>query len=359
MGGLPARCYLDPAVLQAERERIFMREWLWIMHQGELPEPDSGIALRVLDIPILITRDGAGELRCHHNVCRHRGCQLVPDGERVRARIICPFHKWSYDLHGRLMAAPHVDGLVDGFSRADYPLRPIKLEVCWGFVAINFDPDAAPLERPAALDRVIARYRPERMRVTSRRHYPTRANWKIAMENDSECIHCPGVHPQMNRIAPAATETEIELDGYSMLTFQELAAGFGTYSAAGTSRRLPFSGLEAEDLRRCYFITLMPNVFLALFPDYCTMVRCWPVAPGETEITIDWLCDAALAGQPGFDDSDAVEAWDLVYRQDVPIMELLQSGIASPGYSPGPYSPEECNVELFDEYVAKRLANTP
>lgn len=357
MDGLPARYYLDQAVLDAERERIFQHEWLLIMHTSELPQPDSAVALRVLDIPILVARDAAGEVRCYHNVCRHRGCQLVADGEQARARITCPFHKWSYDLQGRLSAAPHVDGLVDGFSRADHALRPIRLELRWGFVAINFDPDAAPLERPEALDRVVTRYRLERMRVTSRRHYTVRANWKIAMENDSECIHCPVVHPQMNRVAPSATETEIELDGYSMLTYQELMPGFATFSAIGKSLRPAFSGLEAEDLHRCYFITLMPNVFLALFPDYCTIVRCWPVTPSHTEITIDWLCEAALAEQPGFDDSDAVEAWDLVYRQDVRIMELLQSGIASPGHRPGPYSPEECNVLLFDEYVAKKLSN--
>ena len=115
---LPAEAYTSAEVLAWERRHLFAGSWTCL---GRLTDlfPETGAAVRqraaVLgDVPVLLVRD-SGELRMFANTCRHRGHELLGEGETSpRSRIVCPYHAWSYDLEGALRAArgfQEVDGL--------------------------------------------------------------------------------------------------------------------------------------------------------------------------------------------------------------------------------------------------------
>ena len=108
-GTLPYSWYSDPKVLAREHEQIFRRRWQYVGHSGQVPRPGCLSPSRAGDVPVLLVRDHAGEIRAYANVCRHRGARLVArDAER--ATIQCPYHAWTYGLDGCLRSAPRSHG---------------------------------------------------------------------------------------------------------------------------------------------------------------------------------------------------------------------------------------------------------
>ena len=153
---LPSSWYTSERIYALEKERIFCREWVCVARAEELAEPNSWRLIDVLGESLLLTRNRAGELRAFYNVCRHRGTRLCRDpsdpppaaalpGGIAGGRITCPYHQWTYDFDGHLLAAPHLSG-EPGFDRSQFSLYPAAVE-CWGgFVFLNLSPaGAAPL----------------------------------------------------------------------------------------------------------------------------------------------------------------------------------------------------------------------
>ena len=141
---LPAWCYTSPAFYRREVERIFMKVWNFLGSADRIPNPGDYFTLNFVGVPVIILRDAKGKLRAFANTCRHRGSELL-EGEGNCKLIVCPYHSWTYELDGALRGAPEMDQ-THGFDRKDYGLIPIKLDTWGGFLFINFDPDAAPLQ---------------------------------------------------------------------------------------------------------------------------------------------------------------------------------------------------------------------
>ena len=154
------------------------------------------------DEPLLIARGRDGELRAFYNVCRHRGTAVVeePCGQAVRFQ--CPYHAWIYDLEGQLVRAKHTDDL-DDFDLKDFGLVAVRMETWQGFVFVCLSPETPPLiEWLGDLPPHLARFDFARLRVAHTVTYEVETNWKFVAENYSECYHCPGIHPQLNKLTP-------------------------------------------------------------------------------------------------------------------------------------------------------------
>jgi choline monooxygenase len=193
---VPWSWYSDPAILAAEMERIFRRSWQYVGHLGDLQGPGSYFPSATGPVPIVITMDGEGELRGFVNICRHRGAIVAPDAGK-RGTIQCPYHAWTYDLDGRLRAAPR--GSEDPELDAGcLGLVPVSVGTWGPFVFANPDPQAPSLASALGdLPEVVAEYGLDinALRFHGRFPYEIRANWKIAIENYLECYHCPTNHP--------------------------------------------------------------------------------------------------------------------------------------------------------------------
>jgi Rieske 2Fe-2S family protein len=354
---LPPRVFHDPAVFEYEQDAWFSRTWLCAGRDEDAAQPGDYFLARIAGEAVVVVRGTDGALRAFHNVCRHRGSVLLEAQQGHLVRFQCPYHAWTYGLDGELHHAGHTDGLVD-FAPEQNGLVPVRLATWQGFVFLSREPEPPSLDR--LLDDLwaqIDRYPIASLRRAHRIEYQVRANWKVIGENYSECYHCPGVHPQLNRLTPYDRGRNLESTGPWAGGWMHLAEGADTMSTDGRRRDRPaLRGLDADDLRRIYYFLLWPNLLLSLHPDYVMTHQVWPVDAESSRVVCEWLFDPDTMAAPGFDPSDAIEFWDLTNRQDWRVCELQQAGTRSAAYSPGRYSLMEDMVHAFDVMCADRYA---
>jgi Rieske 2Fe-2S family protein len=198
---LPARCYVDPGWFASEMERLFASRWICVGRAEALRARGDFFRRDVAGASVLVVNDGSGKPRAFHNVCRHRGTRLCnAAGGAFAGSIQCPYHGWTYDLQGRLIGAPQMEE-VDGFVRDDYPLRGVACEVWDGHAFINLS-EAPPslAEQLRDLPRRFAPWTMADLRMVRRIEYDVAANWKLIVQNYNECLHCPIIHPLLNRM---------------------------------------------------------------------------------------------------------------------------------------------------------------
>jgi Rieske 2Fe-2S family protein len=199
---LAQRYFVSPEVLAEEAEKIFSKQWLLVGHQSQIPAAGDYFVQETAGESVIIVRDRSGVIRGFYNVCRHRGTRLCEDLAGHSSTIQCPYHAWTYGLDGRLVGSPHMDE-VPGFDRSQYSLHPVNLGLWEGFIFVNLDDDAMPLEKWfAPLAGKFSHWNLPRLRSVKRVEYDVKANWKLMFENYSECYHCLGVHPMLSKISP-------------------------------------------------------------------------------------------------------------------------------------------------------------
>lgn len=355
---LPPAAFLDPGVLAWELENIFMGGWICVGHVSAVAEPGAYVAREIGGRSFVVVGGEDGTPRAFHNVCRHRGARLVEEAEgKVRRRIQCPYHAWSYDLQGNLRAAPHMDG-VEGFDTACYGLVEIRTAVLGGLVLVDLSGQAGPPEdHVGELLPHLEHYSNAQLARAGIVEYEVAANWKGIAENYNECLHCPGVHPELNALSDYMSGEGLYGAGAWCGGSMVLNDGAETMGKEGGHlERPPISTLGEADLRNILYFALFPNALISLHPDYAMLHTLWPREPGRTDVVCEFFFEPATMARPDFDPSDAINFWDQTNRQDWHVCELAQKGVSSPGYSPGRYSVEEEDVHAFDAMVAARYS---
>ncbi len=365
---LPPAAFVDRQVLEWELDQIF-RGWVVAGHVSAVDEPGKFLVRQVGTDSVVIIAGEDGKPRAFLNVCRHRGAQLVEEPEgQVRKRLRCPYHAWSYDLDGELRAAPHMDGVED-FDYSCNGLLGVRLAVIGGLVLIDLSGDAPdPNEHVGDLFDHLERYRLTDLRRAGETTYEVNANWKGIAENYNECLHCPGVHPELNALSHYMSGEEVVGEGAwcgGSMTLREDASTMAleqqpdraeslSGSEASHADRPPIEGLTAEQANTVLYFALFPNALVSLHPDYVMLHTLWPQAPGHTHVTCEWFFEQRTMAEPGFDPSDAIGFWDMVNKQDWYVCELQQKGLVTRNYTAGRYSAEEVDVHAFDLMVADR-----
>jgi phenylpropionate dioxygenase-like ring-hydroxylating dioxygenase large terminal subunit len=349
---LPARYYTDPALFQRELDGLFGRMWFHAGRSEEAAAPGQYFVRELNGRNVVVTRNDHGRIRAFHNVCRHRGTRICSDATgQLPATIQCPYHAWTYDLDGRLIGAPHMDE-VPHFRKADYTLLAVAAAEWDGHVFLNFDAEARPLD--AQLGALVARFRSWNMQDLRRGRrivYDVKANWKLIIQNYNECLHCPNLHPALNKLSHYLSGENEPLQPTYMGGLMDLRPGVETLSMDGTCPRAILPGLSSADARRVYYYCIFPNMMLSLHPDYMLTHTLWPIAPDRTINVCEWHFQPSELARPDFDPSDCVEFWDMTNKQDWHVCELSQAGISSPAYVPGPYSNREDLLYAFDRFI--------
>jgi Rieske 2Fe-2S family protein len=350
---LPARYYVDRAYFDRETERLFARMWVCAGRTAQVENPGDFFIRELLGEPIIVTR-GPASVNAFYNVCRHRGTRLCTESSGTfPGSIQCPYHAWTYDLDGRLIGAPHMEE-VPHFRKADFPLHAIQAQTWDGHIFLNLDPHAAPLA--AQLGGLAGKFRPWQMddlRLGHRIVYDVKANWKLIVQNYNECLHCPNLHPGLNRLSHYLSGENEPLQNTYMGGRMDLRPGVATMSMDGTCPRAALPGLSPDDRRRVYYYVIFPNMLLSLHPDYMLVHTLWPLAPDRTVNICEWHFHRDELQKPDFDAAGVVEFWDTTNRQDWHVCELSQAGISSRAYTPGPYSNREDLLFAFDRMIVK------
>ena len=345
--GLPAAAYTSEAFLALEYERVFARSWVFAGLAHELARPGDAVPVSVAGRPVLLLRDGEGEVRAFHNVCRHRCLKLVDEPGNVGPAIQCPYHSWTYRLDGALHVAPYFGGsdpraVPDGFDRAAHGLLPVRTEIWHDWVFVNLSGDAPPIEDfVAPLQKHLGGFDLSRMKhVVTVDLGEIAANWKLLMENFIEPYHVPFVH---------ATTTEQPLtDHYTVNEPGCLGCAVDVSAEAKRDDTL------SADSR---YLTLFPNFVLGLYlPDQVGVHLDVPLAPGRTS---QRRAVYSLRAEPptAEEAEELARLWRDVHEEDQVICERLQQGRASAvADGGGVLSPHwEDAVRSFQERVVGRL----
>ena len=321
---LHADAYTRPRWFDADQSEIIARSWQWICHVEKLRAPGAYVAETVAGMPIVALRDNDGELRAFYNVCKHRAHELV-QGEGQLTNLVCPYHAWSYGLDGQLNAARHTTHLVD-FDVNDICLDPVQITEFGGFVYVNLDPAAAPLEEQAGdLGAEIAQWAPdvEQLTFAYRLSYTIKSNWKNVVDNFLECYHCHVAHKDFVSL--------VDMDTYQVTTH-------GIYSShmaeAGKTDNAAYDVSEATVTDHAVW-WLWPNTCMMRYPGRGNFIvlKIIPAGPDLTYETYDFFFETA---DPTEAELDAIRYLDDVLQvEDINLVESVQRGLSTPAFEQG------------------------
>ncbi|WP_327044250.1 aromatic ring-hydroxylating dioxygenase subunit alpha [Microbispora sp. NBC_01189] len=359
---LPGAYYTDPGVFARECERVFESMWFCAVRASDLPKPGAFRTVQVGTESILVTRARDGSVRAFHNVCRHRGARLrTEESGEARRAFQCPYHAWTYDFDGRLIAAPNLTRMPD-LDRVEYGLVNVAVREWLGYVWVcladeppSFEEDVLGEVRTRLGDVAsLDNYDVAGLALGRRIRYDVGANWKLIVENFMECYHCATIHPELTEVLPefAGGYAAQYYVGHGAL-FGEEIRGFTVDGSEGLDR---IPGIREDQDRRYYAITIKPQVFVNMVPDHVIVHRMFPLAADRTVVECDWLYlpEVVAAGK---DVSRSVELFHRVNEQDFDACERTQPSMSSRTYARGGVLvPSEHHIGLFHDWVRGRLS---
>jgi phenylpropionate dioxygenase-like ring-hydroxylating dioxygenase large terminal subunit len=358
--GLPASWYRDPAHYQRELEVFWYGKWIAAAREEEVPSAGDWKLVRIGTQSLIVLRDESDGIRAFHNTCRHRGSVLCTQdkGSFARRRIVCPYHAWTYDLAGHLVATPRRMETPD-FRLDHFPLFGAAAERWGGFIFINLGREPAPLAASIGdRDKRYEHYALNELRLGKRIVLEVKANWKLLAENFSECFHCPPVHPEFCRIVPAYQDAGAWGLRGTPESRPEYKAGAQTLTLDGTARLPAFATLNEEERRTLYQADMLPpNLFLNVHPDYVNSQLMFPTGPESVRMVYDWLFEPQHLPLADADLQHYVALWDLTNRQDAQNCEWQQQGLQSREFRHGVYVPQEFDAHRFAQWVRKELGS--
>ena len=374
---LPRGLYLDPRAHEFDLHAIYGQSWLMAGFECELPKPGSYLAMTVGKWPVLITRNRDGEIKAFHNSCRHRGSLLCQPGTGSAARLVCPYHRWTYDLDGGLIAAGRMPA---DFHKADHGLKPVATECIAGGIFICLAETPPPFaEFGAKFEAYATPHDFKNAKLAASAVLVEYANWKLVMENARECYHCATGHPELSRTFPVGMSKHFDIgenarnaafaDRMDQLGLAHapveghwwqvarFALNEGCVSISPDGQHLSKKLMCAAgdgDLGSMRW-AIDPHLFAHATADHAFMFSCMPVGPAETHVFSKWLVHKDAVEGVDYHLDELTDLWTLTNLQDKALAENNHAGIESPGYTPGPYSEDaEMLVMRFTDWYCDK-----
>ena len=366
--GLPNECYTSKDYTLIERKKLFEDKWIVAGVASSIPEIGDVKPIDILGMPILILRNKQNKIKVFHNVCSHRGVKLVSKSGKINSLIRCPYHSWSYSLDGKLMATPHIGGMnkhsVEGFDKSKSNLKEIRSYIWLDLIMININQNEMSFEeyiKPLS-DR-WEKFWPIKDRELI--HHSNdfgyfklnaKCNWKFAIENYCESYHLPWVHPGLN------SYSKIE-DHYHIQGLPNRFAGQGTVvynpQFKGKEKLPSFPNWPKDKENIAEYVALFPNVMLGIHKDH--YYAYW-IEPINHEFTLEHMElyyvgeQAAQANKFKSLRKQNHKQWEDIQKEDVDIIQGMQTGRNSPSYNGGNFSPVMDNpTHHFHKWVAQNL----
>ena len=390
---LPGAFFTDEALYQAELDGIFARHWLFLAAEPEIPEGGDYRTYQIGPYPIFVLRHDDGSIGAFHNTCRHRGSRILQQDTGVAgATLMCPYHRWTYDLEGRVVNC----GATGESPGAQPPLKSVHVKQLAGliFVCLAAEPPADFDDMAARMAPYLAPHGLARAKVARQVDLIEQGNWKLTIENNRECFHCAG-HPELLRSlfdffgpvdaqrmsreehanycrylgAREASETLWQRAGLPFAAVEELhgrATAFRTerlvLDGAGesmtpdtraASRRLLGEFTEARLGSLHYHV--QPNAWFHFLADHVLTFATLPLSRDRTLVRSTWLVHADAQEGVDYDLENLTGVWNATNAQDAAFVAETQRGASSPAYVPGPIGGNEYMVNLFHAWYDERM----
>ena len=347
---LGAYAYTDQNIFNQELERVFAHSWQYVGHVERVSNPGDYFVTEVAGESLLVTRSSDGALNALFNVCAHRASR-VATGQGCKHRFSCPYHGWTYDNKGKLLHAPNAEN-VPGMCVEDYSLSRCTVEEIHGLLFINLDSRCAPLaESTLGLADDIRSYAPNlpELRFAHRTEALLETNWKVAVENFSECYHCPLVHRSF-----FSADGSGEGGGVDASSYRIELKGIWHKHHGDTYVETDFSQSSnvAQDRSNEFGVWWMwPNFAVQSHPGSMVNVRQWvPIDVDHTHVFVDWYLPSSDPNE--WEQQVFAEHAAGVFAEDIPIVEMVQEGLRSRGYRGGPLMADRDGTVLSEHAVA-------
>ncbi len=380
---LPAAFYTSPDIFKLDLAVFFQKHWILAGVTADIPEPGDVRKLDIGSSSVLLLRDDDMQVRAFHNVCRHRGARLIDEDKASVGRLVCPYHQWSYDLNGDLVHAAHMG---KGLDRSCHGLKPVHLRVVGGLIFLCLSEDA-----PADMDEIaqilgdrLAPYDLGNARIAHQTTIIEPGNWKLSVDNNRECYHCEGSHPELINtfvgmdigFNPEEVSDEerdeyarhCEIAGRQVSEWEnqgfasrkvERYEGFATLfrterfviAGAGQSHTMDGTAACQKLLGRltnpCFGDMHLHthNSWSHFFADHAVISWIIPLDADRTELHTVWLVHKDAQAGTDYDHDRLTEVWLATNQQDADLVTIAQKGVSSIAYQPGPLS-EFCETAV-------------
>ena len=379
---LDQRFYTDPDIYELEIELIINRNWILAGHISQLPEPGDFKVINVARESAIIVRGKSRNLKGFANVCRHRGSLVCLDSEGHTDKFVCPYHGWTYDIDGQLLAARNMPG---DFDMAAHSLNPVSVDVIHGLIFVCFTDTPLSLEgAKRELAEPMAMFDFENLKVAAQRSYKIPANWKLSVENYQECYHCATAHPEYARMHTLMLDSEkrervqgrmkarMEGCGVKDLYIDHIDTAARTGEIGyGYSRTALFDKYKTGSKDGSPVAPLLGKLtdydggasdfsfgafsFLLAYSDHVVAYVFTPVDHKNSNCEIYWLVRSDAAEGRDYDIGDLTWLWDVTTRADKEIIVNNSKGVHSKYYRPGPFSAMERAERVYVEWILQEL----
>lgn len=360
--------YRDPGIYDIEMDRIFMNSWLYAGHISEIPNVGDWFLFEMERESVIVVRAAEDRVNALLNVCRHRGSRICVEQSGCSKSLTCLYHGWSYDLEGKLRAAAHMG---KDFDKSGVRLHQAHCEVLEGMIYLNFAAEPGSFKPVRqAMENCLRPYELSNARVAHRQEYPIRANWKLSVENYTECYHCGPAHPEYSRghsladprnqfgeaaesidqraIAAGMSESQVDKiylkaddfgADYSYWRYH-MVRGHQTGSDDGQPVA-PLLGSISSYFGGCTDFQVGPVTFALAYPDYVVIYAFRPNGVDHSTCDITWLVRGDSQEGADYEKDRLTWLWDVTTEADKRIIENNAAGVNSRFYEPGPYSEME------------------
>lgn len=324
---LAAHYYTDPQVFQLEKHGVLARTWQFGCHVSDLQKTGDYATFEIAGESLFAIRGRDDKIRVFYNVCQHRAHQLVSGTGTTRV-VVCPYHAWTYELTGELRAGPNLK-VVEGFKKSDVCLTKVRAEEFLGFLFVNLDPEAEPMESwfPGARAE-LEDWVPNWAELVPLEwvDIPENCNWKVSVENYSECYHCALNHPTFANGVVKPETYDIQPQGMCLRHTTECQSlDDMTYDIN--------SGFEHFDQYSSWF--LWPMFSFQVYPGNVLNTYHWRAV--DADHVVVWRGWYSVGGM---DDEKvrrlATQDRATTVEEDIHLVESVQRGLGSRGYRPGP-----------------------
>lgn len=391
---LPGTFFTDETLYAAELEGIFARHWLFVATEPEIPEGGDYRTFQIGPYPVFILRQDDGSIAAFHNTCRHRGARILQQASGVvGTKLVCPYHRWSYDTTGRVIGC---GSSGDGGGGLELRLKPVHVRQLAGLIFVCLaaqPPDDFP-DMAAQLCAYLEPHALPRTKVALQTDLIEEGNWKLTIENNRECFHCSG-HPELLRslfhFLGDISEESLSAEERAAYRRYELARDKTLHSwkragvpwqrieslhgraTAFRTERLVLEG-EGESMtldskvacRRLLgsfteaalgtlHLHVQPNAWFHFLSDHIVTFCVLPVDRQRTLVRTTWLVNAEAEEGKDYDLGNLTGVWQATNGQDAAFVAETQRGVSSPEYEPGPLGSSEFMVDLFHRWYDERM----
>ena len=366
--GLPNTCYTSDDYLIYERDKIFCNKWTAVGVGSSIPNPGDAIPYNLLGIPIIIIRGRDLKIRVFHNVCSHRGYKLLDKPCFLKNVIRCPYHSWSYDFEGNLVATPHIGGLnvhqSEKFEKTKSNLKEIRTKIWMDIIFININSNEIEFEEYIKpLEQRWSKFidgNDQNLLVHANDYgyfsLDVKSNWKFAVENYCESYHLPTVHPELNKVSNISDHYHIQglpnrFAGQGSKKYEQLIQGNKKFNT--------FKNWEQNLIKNAEYIALFPNVMIGLHLDHFYVFWLEPLSFNQTKehMQMYYIGEESANGEKLKElRKENSRFWRDVMSEDINAIEGMQQGRSSPVYNGGNFSPVMDNpTHQFHKWVAENL----